>query len=112
MNKFGLKSFSCLLSLWNCHYSFTPATILFVNALSHQRLYFRWPTQETTTTTLRTTIERTTRMSTATAPLPTLDKVLAMQAKMLQTMQQTLINMQADQPQAPPPPLRDRLGDF
>jgi hypothetical protein len=27
-------------------------------------------------------------------------------------MQQTLVNMQAAQPQAPPPPLRDRLGDF
>jgi hypothetical protein len=27
-------------------------------------------------------------------------------------MQQTMVNMQATQPQAPPPPLRDRLGDF
>jgi hypothetical protein len=27
-------------------------------------------------------------------------------------MQQTMVNMQAAQPQAPPPPLRDRLGDF
>jgi hypothetical protein len=33
-----------------------------------------------------------------------------MQAQMLQTMQQTLVNLYA-QPQAPPPP-RDRLGDF
>jgi hypothetical protein len=33
-----------------------------------------------------------------------------MQAQMLQTMQQTLVNLHA-QPQAPPP-LRDRLGDF
>jgi hypothetical protein len=33
-----------------------------------------------------------------------------MQAQMLQTMQQTLVNLPA-QPQAPPPP-RDRLGDF
>jgi hypothetical protein len=33
-----------------------------------------------------------------------------MQAQMLQTMPQTLINLHA-QPQAPPPP-RDRLGDF
>jgi hypothetical protein len=31
---------------------------------------------------------------------------------MLQTMQQTMVNMQAAQPQAPPPPPRDRLGDF
>jgi hypothetical protein len=36
--------------------------------------------------------------------------VLAMQAQMLQTMQQTMVNMHA-QPQAPPSP-RDRLGDF
>jgi hypothetical protein len=27
-------------------------------------------------------------------------------------MQQTMVNMQATQPQAPPPPLKDRLGDF
>jgi hypothetical protein len=34
-----------------------------------------------------------------------------MQAQMLQTMQQTMVNLRA-QPQAPPPLLRDRLGDF
>jgi hypothetical protein len=45
-------------------------------------------------------------------PPPTLEQVLVMQAQMLQTMQQTMVNMQAAQPQAPPPPLRDRLGDF
>jgi hypothetical protein len=43
-------------------------------------------------------------------PPLTLDQVLAMQAQMLQTMQQTLVNLHA-QPQAPPPP-RDRLGEF
>jgi hypothetical protein len=47
-------------------------------------------------------------------PLPppplSLEQVLAMQAQMIQTMQQTLVNLHA-QPQAPPP-LRDRLGDF
>jgi hypothetical protein len=37
-----------------------------------------------------------------------LEQVLAMQAQMLQTMQQTLVNLHA-QPQTPP---RDRLGDF
>jgi hypothetical protein len=41
---------------------------------------------------------------------PTLEQVLAIQAQMLQTMQQTMVNLHA-QPQAPPPP-RDRLGDF
>jgi hypothetical protein len=45
-------------------------------------------------------------------PPPTLEQVLAMQVQMLQTMQQTMVNMQAAQPQAPPPPPRDRLGDF
>jgi hypothetical protein len=35
-----------------------------------------------------------------------------MQAQILQTMQQTMVNMQAAQPRAPPPPPRDRLGDF
>jgi hypothetical protein len=45
-------------------------------------------------------------------PPPTLEQVLAMQAQMLQTMQQTMVNMHIAQPQAPPPPPRDRLGDF
>jgi hypothetical protein len=45
-------------------------------------------------------------------PPPTLEQVLAMQAQMLQTMQQIMANIQVAQPQAPPPPLRDRLGDF
>jgi hypothetical protein len=43
-------------------------------------------------------------------PPLTLEQVLAMQAQMLQTMQQTLVNLHA-QPQVTPPP-RDRLGDF
>jgi hypothetical protein len=45
-------------------------------------------------------------------PLPTLEQVLAMQAQMLQTMPQTMVNMQAAQPQAPPPPSMDGLRDF
>jgi hypothetical protein len=45
-------------------------------------------------------------------PPPTLEQVLMMQAQMLQTMQQTMVNMQNAQPQAPPPPPRDRLGDI
>jgi hypothetical protein len=71
INKVSLKSFTYLLSLWNFHYSFTPATVLFGNSLSHQRLYFRWPTQGTaiTTTTLTTTMGRTTRTSTHRRPL-------------------------------------------
>jgi hypothetical protein len=45
-------------------------------------------------------------------PPPTLEQVLTMQAQMLQTMQQTMVNMQAAQPQASQPPPRDKLGDF
>jgi hypothetical protein len=44
--------------------------------------------------------------------LPTLEQVLAMQAQMLQTLQQTMVNMQHAQLQAPPPTSRDRLRDF
>jgi hypothetical protein len=43
-------------------------------------------------------------------PPLTLEQVLAMQAQMLQSMQQNLVNLHA-QHQAPPPP-RDRLGEF
>jgi hypothetical protein len=47
-------------------------------------------------------------------PLPTLEQVLIMQAQMLQTMQQTMANMQqvrGHQP-APQPQPRDKLGEF
>jgi hypothetical protein len=49
--------------------------------------------------------------NTANPPL-TLEQVFMMQAQMLKTMQQTMANMQNAQPQAPPPPPRDRLADF
>jgi hypothetical protein len=45
-------------------------------------------------------------------PPPTLEQVLVMQARMLQTMQHTMVNLQATQRQAPPPLSRDRLEDF
>jgi hypothetical protein len=45
-------------------------------------------------------------------PPSTLEQVLMMQAQMLQTMQQTMLNMQNAQPQSLPPPPRDRLEDF
>jgi hypothetical protein len=45
-------------------------------------------------------------------PPPTPEQVLIMQTQLLQTMQQFLVNMQAAQPQAPPPLPRDRLGEF
>jgi hypothetical protein len=45
-------------------------------------------------------------------PPPTLEQVLMMQAQMVQTMQQTMVNMQNAQPQSQPPPPRDRLETF
>jgi hypothetical protein len=45
-------------------------------------------------------------------PPLTLEQVLMMQDQMLQTMQQTMVNIQNAQPQAPPLLPRDRLGDF
>jgi hypothetical protein len=45
-------------------------------------------------------------------PPLTLEQVLMMQAQMLQTMQQTMVNMQNVQHQALPPSPRDKLGDF
>jgi hypothetical protein len=47
-------------------------------------------------------------------PPPTLEQVLIMQAQMLQTMQQTMANMQQAQVQqsAPQPQQCDKLGEF
>jgi hypothetical protein len=47
-------------------------------------------------------------------PPPTLEQVLIMQAQMLQTMQQTMANMQQAQGHqpAPQPQQRDKLGEF
>jgi hypothetical protein len=45
-------------------------------------------------------------------PPLTLEQVLMMQAQMLQTIEQTMVNMQNAQHQAPPPLPMDRLGDF
>ena len=46
-------------------------------------------------------------------PLPaTLEQVLAMQAQLLHSMQQSMMVMQHDMQQHQAPPPRDRLGDF
>jgi hypothetical protein len=93
--------------------SFSPATILFWYSLSHQSSYFRWSTQGTVSSpTMLKTMGESNNQEANLPPPPqlTLEQVLAMQAQMLQTMQQTLVNLH-EQPQAPPPP-RDRLGDF
>jgi hypothetical protein len=80
--------FSYLLSLWVCHYSFTPANNAENNGENNNN----------------------NDANPLAPPLPTLEQVLAMQAQMLQSMQQTMVNLHA-QPQAPPL-LRDRVGDF
>jgi hypothetical protein len=63
-NKVSIKSFSILLSLWIFPLFLCPYYHSLGYSLSHQRLYFRWPTQGTATTTkVGTTMERITRMS-------------------------------------------------
>jgi hypothetical protein len=57
-------------------------------------------------------VDNSAEKNNAANPPPTLEQVLMMQAQMLQTMQQTMVNMQNAQPQEPPLPPRDRLGDF
>jgi hypothetical protein len=64
-NKVSIKSFSILLSLWIFSLFHCPCYRSLGNSLSHQRLYFKWPTQGTATTTM----ERTTRMSIRRHPL-------------------------------------------
>jgi hypothetical protein len=56
--------------------------------------------------------KNSTQNNNAVNPPPTLEQVLMMQAQMHQTIQQTMVNMQNDQPQAPPLLPRDRLADF
>jgi hypothetical protein len=78
-------------------------------SLFHQCLHFRWPTQgTTTTTTMGTTIERTTRMSIHHHPLhPLLSKCWLCKHKCFRLCSRPwlackLLNL----------PPRDRLGDF
>jgi hypothetical protein len=82
-------------------------------SLSHQRLYFRWPTQELQQQQQWGQQQRYNQnVNPPPPPPPTLEQVLVVQAQMFQTMQQTMVNMQTAQPQVSPPPSRDRLGDF
>jgi hypothetical protein len=57
-NKVSIKSFGILLSIWIFPLFLHPCYRSLGYSLSYQCLYFRWPTQETATTTM----ERTTRM--------------------------------------------------
>jgi hypothetical protein len=71
------------------HRYFSPPPLY---CLSHQ--LFRWSTR-TTTSTLRTTLLQHNNAENNNAAIPptTLEQVLMMQAQMLQTMQQTMVNM-------------------
>jgi hypothetical protein len=69
-------------------------------------------TRNWNTNTVNNAVNNNAENNNATNLPPTLEQVLMIQAQMLQTMQQTMVNMQNAQPQAPPPPSRVRLGDF
>jgi hypothetical protein len=69
-NKVSIQSFSILLSLWIFALFLCPCYRSLGYSLSHQCLYFRWPTQGTTTTTTTgITMDRTARMSIRRHPL-------------------------------------------
>jgi hypothetical protein len=75
-----------------------PLPSVFCVFLSHQSSYFRWPTQGTVSlpTMLKTMGGSNNQEANPPPPPPlTLEQVLAMQAQMLQTMQQTLVNLHA-----------------
>jgi hypothetical protein len=105
--------FSYLLSLCICHYSFTPTIILFgilylMNTHTSDGQHKNYVTTNNAENNGGNNNNQD--ANPLPPPPPTLQQVLAMQAQMLQTMQQTMVNLHA-QPQAPPSP-RDRLGDF
>jgi hypothetical protein len=92
------------LSLYLCHHSFGYSLSILILKMVNIR-------NRVTTNNAENNGESNNQEANPPPPPPlTLEQVLAMQAQMLQTMQQTLVNLHA-QPQAPPP-LRDRLGDF
>jgi hypothetical protein len=95
------------------HYSFAPAIILLgilylINSYTSDGQY-KEPQQQQRGQQWR---ESNQNVNPLPPPLPTIEQVLAMQAQMLQTMQHTMVIMQAAQRQMPPPLPRDRLGDF
>jgi hypothetical protein len=70
-----------------------PRNRSFVYSLSDQYSYFRWSTQGTVS--LPTMLKIMGRTITKAPPPLTLEQVLAMQAQMLQTMLQTMVNQNA-----------------
>jgi hypothetical protein len=98
--------------MWIYHYSFTPATVFWVFFILSILILQTANTRNCVAANNAENNGENNNKDTNPPPPPplTLEQVLAMQAQMLQTMQQTIVNLHA-QPQAPPPP-RDRLGDF
>jgi hypothetical protein len=105
INKVRNKWLSNISSLWIYHYPSPPLPpffwVLFISSILVLQMV---------NTRNRVTANNGESNNQEANPLPppllTLKQVLAMQAQMLQTMQQTLVNLHA-QPQAAPPP-RDR----
>jgi hypothetical protein len=113
INKVRNKWLSYISFLWIYHYPFSPLPpffqVFFISSiLILQMVNTR---NRVTANNAKNNGESNNQEANPPPPLPlTLEQVLAMQAQMLQTMQQTLVNLHA-QPQAAPPP-RDRLRDF
>jgi hypothetical protein len=112
INKIRNKWLSYISSLWIYHYPFLHATIFWVFFISSIHILQMVNTRNCVAANNAKNNGESNNQEANPPPPPrlTLEQVLFMQAQMLQTMQQTLVNLHA-QPQAPPPP-RDRLGDF
>jgi hypothetical protein len=98
--------------MWIYHYPFSLPLFFWVFFISSILILQMVITRNrVTTNNVVNNGERNNQEANPPPPPPlTLEQVLALQAQMLQTMQQTLVNLHA-QPQVPPPP-RDRLEDF
>jgi hypothetical protein len=113
LNKVRNKWLSYISSLWIYHYPFSPLPPFFWVFFISSILILQMLNTRNCVTANNAENNWESNNQEANPPPPptlTLEQVLAMQAQMLQTMQQTLVNQHA-QPRAPPPP-RDRLRDF
>jgi hypothetical protein len=113
INKVRNRWLSYISSLWIYHYPFPPLPPFFWVFFISSILIIQMVNTRNRVAANNAENNRESNNQEANLPPPppfTLEQVLAMQAQMLQTMQQTLVNLHA-QPQASPPP-RDRLRDF
>jgi hypothetical protein len=112
MNKVRNKWPSYISSLWIYHYPppLTPFFWVFFISSIHILQMVNTRNRVTANNAKNNGESNNQEANSPPPPLLTLEQVLTMQAQILQTMQQTLVNLHA-QPQEPPPP-RDRLGDF